>query len=82
MYTLPTSLEKKSVGFGTSTRTDWECTRMNKRDTYNPNGEGRVRVRVSEEEGRGGGRREDGVRRREEGGGGRRREEEGGERRR
>lgn len=38
MYSLPTTMSRQAVAFGTSTRNDWEATRMNKRDTYNPNG--------------------------------------------
>lgn len=39
MYTLPSTINHQAVAFGTSTRNDWEATRINKKDTYNPNGE-------------------------------------------
>lgn len=38
MYTLPSTINHQAVAFGTSTRNDWEATRINKKDTYNPNG--------------------------------------------
>lgn len=36
-YDLPPTIEKRGVMFGSSTRSDWENTWKNKKDTYNPN---------------------------------------------
>ena len=36
-YDLPSTIMTKATGFGSSTRADWEGTRMNKRDMNNPN---------------------------------------------
>jgi hypothetical protein len=36
-YDVPTELGGNPISFGNSTRSDWESTRVNKRDIYNPN---------------------------------------------
>ena len=36
-YDVPTNLGGNPISFGNSTRSDWESTRVNKRDIYNPN---------------------------------------------
>jgi len=36
-YNVPTELGGNPISFGNSTRSDWESTRVNKRDIYNPN---------------------------------------------